>query len=61
MTRICIDCQDIIGRKPPYKDKRHTHTLCTPCKVKRISEFMTEHNDLTSKALQKVKGEVESK
>jgi DNA-directed RNA polymerase subunit RPC12/RpoP len=37
MIRICSLCKRDLGEKPPYEDKRITHTLCPTCKQRILN------------------------
>jgi hypothetical protein len=41
MTIVCIACQRYLGTKPPFRDLRVTHAMCTPCAIRQRRELST--------------------
>ncbi len=38
MEIICAWCKQKIGEKPPYDDKRVTHTICPKCEREQYGD-----------------------
>ena len=41
MTIVCAACPRYLGTKPPFRDLRVTHAMCTPCAIRQRRELST--------------------
>jgi hypothetical protein len=41
MTIVCVACQRYLGTRPPFRDLRVTHALCTSCAIRQRRELST--------------------